>query len=77
MDNIFETEVVKAELTYFLLDDASRETDDYTYYWNIPSASYPIIVPILEYPEYSYYLIKGLCVSVGGISESVIKYSSN
>jgi hypothetical protein len=57
MDNIFETEVVKAELTYFLLDDASRETDDYTYYWNIPSASYPIIVPILEYPEYSYYLV--------------------
>lgn len=34
-----------------------------------------MVTPLLEYREYSYYVLKGLSTSAGGISESVIKYS--
>lgn len=36
---------------------------------------YPVVVPLLAFPEYTYYILKGLCVSVGGITESIVKYS--
>jgi hypothetical protein len=53
-----------------------QEVDHYLiYYWNLPHCVFPLVVPLLEYKEYSYLLLKGLCTSAGGISESVIKYS--
>ena len=61
-DLTFETEVIRAELTYFILDDTNRESDDYIYYWNQPNATYPIIVPLLELPEYSYHLVIKICL---------------
>lgn len=45
------------------------------YYWNLPHCVFAVVTPLLEYPEYSYYVLKGLSTSAGGISESVIKYS--
>jgi|JI6StandDraft_1071083.scaffolds.fasta_scaffold38868_3 hypothetical protein len=45
------------------------------YYWNLPHCVFAVVTPLLEYPEYSYYILKGLSTSAGGISESVIKFS--
>lgn len=36
---------------------------------------FAVVVPLLKLKEYSYSILKGLCTSAGGISESVIKYS--
>lgn len=56
-DATFETSVIQAELQYFLLDKAERESDEYVYYWNVPHATYPIIVPLLDLEEYNYHLV--------------------
>jgi len=32
-------------------------------------------VPLLAFEEFTSYILTGLCVSVGGISESIQKYS--
>ena len=51
-----------------------RETE-LVYHWNLPHCCYRLIVPLISASNLSYFLVKGLCVSVGGISESVQKYS--
>jgi hypothetical protein len=33
------------------------------------------VVPFLESEAYSLFILRGLCTSTGGISESIIKYS--
>lgn len=45
------------------------------YFWNLPHSTFPLIVPLLRSKTYSYNILKGLCTSAGGISESIIKYS--
>jgi len=45
------------------------------YHWNLPHCCYRIIVPLLAFEEFTSYILTGLCVSVGGISESIQKYS--
>ena len=45
------------------------------YFWNLPHSVYKIVVPFLELEAYSFYILKGICTSAGGISESIIKYS--
>ena len=56
-------------------NEGTKATDEFIYYWNHPSTVFPIIVPFLEFKEYNYNLIKGLVVSVGGLTESTIKHS--
>lgn len=74
MDENLETEVIKMEMkiqeTIF-----HEESKELIYFWNLPHLVFPLIVPILECQEYSYALLKGICTSTGGISESIIKYS--
>ncbi|KAL4496061.1 hypothetical protein ABPG72_015483 [Tetrahymena utriculariae] len=74
MDAFFETDVIKAELTHFS-NEQNVKINDFIFYWNQPHGVYPIITPILQLVEYNYYIIKGLSVSVGGITESVVKHS--
>lgn len=38
------------------------------YFWNLPHNVYPVVVPLLALKEYSYFVLKGLCTSTGGIS---------
>lgn len=45
------------------------------YSWNHPHATFPIIVPLLRLDAYGYSVLKGLCTSTGGLSESIIKFS--
>lgn len=41
-----------------MLEKSGCESDEYVYYWNVPHATYPIIVPLLDLEEYNYHLVK-------------------
>ena len=44
--------------------------------WSVPNFTYPLVVPLLEMPEFRRDLVRGLVVSVGGITESTVRSSS-
>jgi len=57
-------------------DDVNlSNTEGFIYYWNLPHCVYPLITPLLETHEFSYYILKGLIISVGGLTESINKHS--
>lgn len=64
MENKFDVSLVD---TSFLDYD---KNDSLVYFWDIPSCVFPLITPILSLPEYSYYILRGLCLSLGGITMS-------
>jgi tubulin-specific chaperone D len=75
VDNNLETEVIRMEMRIqetIFSDDIDRNL---IYFWNLPHNVFPVTVPLLALPQYSRYILKGLCTSAGGISESVIKFS--
>lgn len=45
-------------------------------FWSIPQYAFPLAVPLLEIKEFRPYMITGIIVSVGGITESTVKSSS-
>ncbi|KAJ6660421.1 hypothetical protein lerEdw1_017845, partial [Lerista edwardsae] len=47
-----------------------------TFNWNAPSQAFPRITQLLGFPEYRYHVLMGLTVSVGGLTESTVRYSS-
>ncbi|EHB09375.1 Tubulin-specific chaperone D [Heterocephalus glaber] len=44
--------------------------------WNAPSQAFPRITQLLGLPTYRYHVLLGLAVSVGGLTESTVKYST-
>uniref|UniRef100_A0A3B5AMD7 Tubulin-specific chaperone D n=1 Tax=Stegastes partitus TaxID=144197 RepID=A0A3B5AMD7_9TELE len=44
--------------------------------WNAPSQAFRYIAQLLGLPEYQYHTLLGLTVSVGGITESTVHFSS-
>lgn len=44
--------------------------------WNAPSQAFQYITQLLGLPEYQYHTLLGLTVSVGGITESTVHFSS-
>ncbi|XP_073436059.1 tubulin-specific chaperone D [Dendrobates tinctorius] len=44
--------------------------------WNAPSQAFPRITQLLALPTYRYYVLMGLTVSVGGLTESTVRYSA-
>ncbi|MEE6506740.1 hypothetical protein FKM82_007829 [Ascaphus truei] len=44
--------------------------------WNAPSQAFPRITRLLGLPAYRYYVLMGLSVSVGGLTESTVRYSA-
>uniref|UniRef100_A0AAQ5X8U1 Tubulin-specific chaperone D n=1 Tax=Amphiprion ocellaris TaxID=80972 RepID=A0AAQ5X8U1_AMPOC len=44
--------------------------------WNAPSQAFQYIAQLLGLPEYQYHTLLGLTVSVGGITESTVHFSS-
>ncbi|XP_053566294.1 tubulin-specific chaperone D [Bombina bombina] len=44
--------------------------------WNAPSQAFPCITQLLGLPLYRYYVLMGLAVSVGGLTESTVRYSA-
>ncbi|GAA6218208.1 tubulin-specific chaperone D [Lates japonicus] len=44
--------------------------------WNAPSQAFQYIAQLLRLPQYQYHTLLGLTVSVGGITESTVHFSS-
>lgn len=44
--------------------------------WRMESATFPRFIKMLGFPPYKINLLRGIIFSVGGISESLVKYSS-
>ncbi|KAF7659956.1 hypothetical protein LDENG_00290530 [Lucifuga dentata] len=44
--------------------------------WKAPSQAFPYITQLLSLPQYQYHTLLGLTVSVGGITESTVNFSS-
>lgn len=40
------------------------------YFWDMPQCVFPRIIPLLTLPAYSCYILRGLCLSLGGITAS-------
>ncbi|XP_014679092.1 PREDICTED: tubulin-specific chaperone D-like, partial [Priapulus caudatus] len=61
----------KEELLEIFPRSSSQELN-----WSAPSEIFPSIVRMLGLRAYLYPVLLGLCVSVGGLTESVVKHSS-
>uniref|UniRef100_A0A2I3HHJ3 Tubulin-specific chaperone D n=1 Tax=Nomascus leucogenys TaxID=61853 RepID=A0A2I3HHJ3_NOMLE len=44
--------------------------------WNAPSQAFPRIIQLLGLPTYRYHVLLGLVVSLGGLTESTIRHST-
>ncbi|NXM31164.1 TBCD protein, partial [Oxyruncus cristatus] len=44
--------------------------------WNAASEAFPRITQLLALPTYQYYVLLGLSVSVGGLTETTLRYSA-
>uniref|UniRef100_A0A8C5YCS2 Tubulin-specific chaperone D n=1 Tax=Microcebus murinus TaxID=30608 RepID=A0A8C5YCS2_MICMU len=44
--------------------------------WNAPSQAFPRVTQLLGLPAYRYHVLLGLVVSVGGLTESTVRYST-
>lgn len=44
--------------------------------WSAPSQAFPHITRLLHLPQYQYHTLLGLTVSVGGLTESTVRFSS-
>ncbi|XP_069866100.1 tubulin-specific chaperone D-like [Dipodomys merriami] len=44
--------------------------------WNAPSQAFPLITRLLGLPTYRYHVLLGLAVSVGGLTESTVRHST-
>ncbi|XP_076234650.1 tubulin folding cofactor D [Calliopsis andreniformis] len=61
-----------AELKSIFPYDECKETIE----WRMESATFPRFIKMLSYPPYTMNLLRGIIFSVGGLSESLVKYSS-
>ncbi|XP_077183678.1 tubulin-specific chaperone D isoform X2 [Paroedura picta] len=60
-------------------DDLERifpRSEAVTFNWNAPSQAFPRITQFLGLPTYRYHVLTGLTVSVGGLTESTVRCSS-
>nr|XP_019591063.1 PREDICTED: tubulin-specific chaperone D [Rhinolophus sinicus] len=44
--------------------------------WNAPSQAFPRVTQLLGLPTYRYHVLLGLAVSVGGLTESTVRHST-
>lgn len=74
IDSSLQTQVIKMEMK--IQQTVFMQSQRYLiYFWNLPHSTFPIVVPLLRLKAYSFYILKGLSTSAGGISQSIIKFS--
>ena len=44
--------------------------------WKMEAVTFPRFIKMLAFPPYTYNLLRGIIFSVGGVTESLVKYSS-
>uniref|UniRef100_A0A2D4PJN4 Tubulin-folding cofactor D C-terminal domain-containing protein n=1 Tax=Micrurus surinamensis TaxID=129470 RepID=A0A2D4PJN4_MICSU len=47
-----------------------------TFNWNAPSQAFPRVTQLLGLASYRYHILTGLTVSIGGLTESIVRCSS-
>ncbi|XP_045480328.1 tubulin-specific chaperone D [Harmonia axyridis] len=52
-----------------------EECDDLN--WNSANFTFPKFVQLLQFPEFTYNILLGLICSVGGLTETLVKYSAS
>lgn len=60
----------KHRIIFFSLDRSEAVTLN----WNAPSQAFPRITQLLGLPAYQYHVLQGLTVSVGGLTETTVRY---
>ncbi|GAB1297210.1 Tubulin-specific chaperone D [Apodemus speciosus] len=58
------------------LESLFPRSDVATVNWNAPSQAFPLITQLLGLPTYRYHVLLGLAVSVGGLTESTVRHST-
>ncbi|XP_077022426.1 tubulin-specific chaperone D isoform X2 [Tamandua tetradactyla] len=58
------------------LETIFPRSDVATVNWNAPSQAFPRVTQLLGLPTYRYHVLLGLVVSVGGLTESTVRYST-
>lgn len=53
------------------LDYAQNE--NFVYFWNVPQCVFPLIMPLCAHESYTYFLLRGVSLSAGGITLSTHK----
>uniref|UniRef100_A0A673JKE3 Tubulin-specific chaperone D n=1 Tax=Sinocyclocheilus rhinocerous TaxID=307959 RepID=A0A673JKE3_9TELE len=64
------------ESTYFYLHCLQFKETGTSLNWNAASQAFPHITQLLRLHQYQYHTLLGLTVSVGGLTESTVRYSS-
>ena len=47
-----------------------HDNEELVYFWDLPQCVFPLIVPLIRHEAYSLYILRGLCLSLGGITLS-------
>uniref|UniRef100_A0A4W3JIG4 Tubulin-specific chaperone D n=1 Tax=Callorhinchus milii TaxID=7868 RepID=A0A4W3JIG4_CALMI len=58
------------------LENIFPRSEAETLNWSAPSQAFPPITKLLGLPTYQYHVLLGLTVSVGGLTESTVRYSA-
>ncbi len=77
----FQQELEKTSGTHVLPDQSEMPVQSIAIYsrgslWSVPAFNFPLVLPLIQYAEFRPYMIKGVVVSVGGITESTVKSST-
>ncbi|KAM3128124.1 hypothetical protein pb186bvf_019770 [Paramecium bursaria] len=75
VDQSFQTEIIEAEIKILKERLLNIKKSELIYHWNLPHCCYRLIVPLLSFHNITKHILIGLCISVGGISESIQKFS--
>jgi len=67
-----EMEVPTGKSIFFFLFPFLRSEAE-TLKWNAASEAFPRITQLLALPAYQYYVLLGLSVSVGGLTETTVR----
>lgn len=61
----------REELKKILSKEATKEVN-----WSVPAATFPLFIEMLRLPTYAYSVMLGVTISVGGLTESLVRHSS-
>lgn len=75
MDSTFQSEIIEAEIKNLKERLLNMKKTELIYHWNLPHCCFRLIVPLLSLRNFTQAILTGLCISVGGISESIQKFS--
>jgi hypothetical protein len=52
-----------------------QDNEAFVYFWDVPQCVFPLLVPLLQNTVYAPFVLRGLCLSLGGITASTSDHS--